>query len=343
MTDTTTAGPRTGSDFAALSRRITEAGLMRRRPGYYALRFTLVGALAAATATAFLVLGPTPWQLLVAVAAAFTYGQVALLAHDVAHRQVFRGRAASAAVGRLLGNLGIGMSYAAWQDKHTRHHAHPNHEGLDPDVEPGTIAFTPAQAARSRGINRFLIRHQRLLFFPELSLAGVDLRVSSVRRLIDNPYPRRGLEAVLLAGHVLGYLAVVFLLLPWPLALGFVAVHQALFGIYLGSMFAPNHKGMEMPTGKMDRLRTQVVTSRNVSGGRFTDRPLHWLMGGLNHQIEHHLFPSMPTPNLRAARPIVKQFCAERGVSYHETGLIRSWQEILQALHEAGEPLRAEL
>jgi fatty acid desaturase len=113
-------------------------------------------------------------------------------------------------------------------------------------------------------------------------------------------------------------------------------VHQALFGIYLGCTFAPNHKGMPMPTDDLDFLRKQVLTSRNVRGGRIVDV----VLGGLNYQIEHHLFPSMPTPHLHKAQPIVKRFCEEQGISYHETGLIASYGEALRHLHAAGAPLR---
>jgi fatty acid desaturase len=115
-----------------------------------------------------------------------------------------------------------------------------------------------------------------------------------------------------------------------------------LFGVYLGSIFAPNHKGMAMPDGRLDFLRKQVITSRNVRGGSLTDGLLHVAMGGLNHQIEHHLFPSMPTPHLRRARPIVRSFCTEIGVPYHETGLAQSWAEALGQLRRASAPLRAE-
>ncbi|QYN31799.1 acyl-CoA desaturase [Pseudonocardia sp. DSM 110487] len=342
-TITDTPAGAAGSDFARLSARVAAAGLMRRRPGYYVARFLLVGAFAAATAGAFVLLGDSPWQLAVAAAAAVLYGQIALLAHDVAHRQVFRTRGPSAIVGRILGNLGIGMSYGWWQDKHTRHHANPNHEGLDPDVEAGALVWTGEQARASSGLNRLINRHQAVLFFPLLTFAGLDLRRASLQGLLGAngaKVRRRGLELALLATHVVGYLAVLFVVLPPGLALAFFAVHQGLFGIYLGSIFAPNHKGMDMPTTTMDFLRKQVLTSRNVAGGRLTDGLLHVAMGGLNHQIEHHLFPSMPTPNLRRSRKLVREFCAEVGVPYHETGLVRSWSESLGQLREASAPLR---
>jgi fatty acid desaturase len=127
-----------------------------------------------------------------------------------------------------------------------------------------------------------------------------------------------------------------FLVLSPLQAIVFLLLHQALFGVYLGMTFAPNHKGMPHPTGDEDYLRKQVLTSRNVRGGWFVDVAL----GGLNYQIEHHLFPAMPTPNLRKVKPIVQQYCAEIGVSYAETGLVESYRQALHHLHEVGAPLR---
>ncbi|MDN5933363.1 MAG: acyl-CoA desaturase [Pseudonocardia sp.] len=331
---------RTGSDFALLSRRISAAGLLDPAPRHYVGRALLLGTVAAATVAAFVVLGDSWWQLLVAAVAAVVYGQVALFAHDVAHRQVFRTRRAAEVTGRLIGNIGIGMSYGWWMQKHTRHHADPNHVGRDPDVAPGTFVLTPEHARASRGLARFMIRHQDALFFPQITLAGLDLRRAGIQGLLAGRLPYRRTELALIAAHIGGYLAALIVALPPGLAAAFFAVHQCLFGVYLGSIFAPNHKGMLMPSERMDFLRKQVLTSRNVRGGRFTDGLLHVAMGGLNHQIEHHLFPSMPTPHQRRARAVVREFCTEVGVPYHETTLLGSWSEMLTALRTAAAPLR---
>ncbi|WP_181766925.1 fatty acid desaturase family protein [Streptomyces albidus (ex Kaewkla and Franco 2022)] len=328
-----------GSDFAELSRRIAEAGLLRRRPGYYTLRLTLVGVALTAGWTAFFVLGDTWWQMAVAVFLGLVFGQLALAAHDLAHRQVFTRRRASEVGGRLVGNLGIGMSYGWWMNKHTRHHANPNHEELDPDVSPDILVWSQDQARAAKGLPRFIGRHQAGLFFPLLTLEGFNLHVSSIRALRERHMKKRVLEGTLLFAHLGGYLAALFLVLPPTTALAFLFVHQAVFGVYLGSIFAPNHKGMPTLTGedRPDFLRRQVLTSRNVRGGPFTDIAL----GGLNYQIEHHLFPSMPSPHLRRAQVIVRDYCAELGVGYHETGLVASWREALRHLHEVGVPLRS--
>jgi hypothetical protein len=78
--------------------------------------------------------------------------------------------------------------------------------------------------------------------------------------------------------------------------------------------FAPNHKGVPIvPAGiKTDFLRRQVLASHNVRGGRITD----FVLGGLNYQIEHHLFPSMPRPNLRRAQALIRSYCHSHDVAY---------------------------
>jgi fatty acid desaturase len=65
-------------------------------------------------------------------------------------------------------------------------------------------------------------------------------------------------------------------------------------------------------------------------------------LGGLNYQIEHHLFPAMPTPNLRKAQPIVQAYCQQAGVAYESTSLIDSYRQALRYLHEVGAPLRVK-
>jgi fatty acid desaturase len=309
---TATTSPRRatgGSDFAELNRRIDALGLMRRRPAYYALRLALVGVLVVAGWTAFFLIGSSWWNLLVAVFLAVAFAQLALVAHDLAHRQVFRTKRPSEIAGRLAGNLGIGMSYGWWMDKHTRHHNNPNHDDLDPDVAPELLIWATESALGRRGLKGFVTRHQAGLFFPLLTLLGIDLKVSSIKALRAGIVKQPALEGSLLAVHAVVYLGTLFFVLSPLQAIAFLVVHQALFGVYLGMTFAPNHKGMPHPTGTEDYLRKQVLTSRNVRGGRVVDIAL----GGLNYQIEHHLFPAMPSPNLRKAQPIVQQYCAGSG------------------------------
>ncbi|WP_020671789.1 fatty acid desaturase family protein [Amycolatopsis nigrescens] len=334
------AGPATGSDFSRLAQRITKAGLLDRRPGYYVARIGIVAGLYLAGLAAFFLIGDSWWQLAIAAFFAIMFAQVALVSHDIAHRQVFRTRRPSQVAGWITGNLGVGMSYGWWMDKHTRHHANPNHEELDPDVDPDILVWSTDQAKAAKGLPRFIGRWQAFLFYPLLTLEGLNLHVSGFRALFRPNLKHRGIEATLLIVHVLGYLALLFLVLSPDKALAFLAVHQGLWGVYMGSVFAPGHKGMPtLKAGeKLDFLRRQVLTTRNVRGGPVVDIA----MGGLNYQIEHHLFPSMPTPHLPRAQRIIREYCAEIDVPYYETGLIDSYRQALRHLHEVGEPIRLE-
>ncbi|MET7704694.1 acyl-CoA desaturase [Micromonospora sp. NPDC005413] len=324
-----------GSEYADLSRLVRNANLLDRQPRHYATRVTLVLGCLGFMGVVFVRLGSSWWQMATAAGVAVLLGQLAFLGHDAGHRQIFRSRRANDVVGLVCANLVTGISYGWWVDKHNRHHAHPNTEGRDPDIVVAPLSFTPSQAAAQRGLRALFVRHQAALFFPLLLAEGLHLHAASVRAVVSRGgLRRRRAEAGLLILHFAGYLGAVFLVLSVPQAIVFILVNQALFGLYLGSSFAPNHKGMPILTeaDDLDYLRRQVLTSRNVRGGPLLDA----LLGGLNYQIEHHLFPSMPRPNLRHAQPLIRQFCTEHGITYHETTLIQSWTQGLAHLRAIG-------
>jgi fatty acid desaturase len=333
---TTTEGyaPVRGSAYAELSRRVKQAGLLERRIGYYAWKIAITTTLLVAGWTTFVLVGNSWWTIAVAVFLGVIFAQIGFLGHDAGHRQIFRSKRANYVMGILHGNLAIGLSYGWWVDKHNRHHAHPNTEGADPDIDIGALAFSVTQA-RTRGpVARFFARYQAWFFFPLLTLEGLSLHAASIKALIGRSLRNRSWEWALLAVHVVGYLGVVFLVLSPVRALAFIAVQQGLFGVYLGCSFAPNHKGMPVldADDKSDFLSRQVLTSRNVKGGWLTDLAL----GGLNYQIEHHLFPSMPRPNLQRAQTLIREFCHQHGLPYAQSGLVSSYAQALRYLHEVG-------
>ena len=332
------SGPQRGSDYAQLSRQVKQAGLLERRPGRYAWKITATAVLLAAGWAVFVLVGDSWWQLAVAVFLAVMFTQFGFLGHDAGHRQISSSRRVSYILGILLGNLGIGLSYGWWVAKHNRHHAHPNTEGADPDISMKVLAFTATQARASRGLPRLLFRYQAYLFFPLLLGEAVSVHAASIHALVAKGSRGRLAEAPLLAIHLAGYLTVVFLVLPPVKAVVFILVQQGLFGLYLGASFAPNHKGMPIldSADRSDFLRRQVLTSRNVRGGWLTDLAL----GGLNYQIEHHLFPSMPRPNLARSQDLIRDFCQQRDLSYCQTSLISSYAQALRYLNTVGRPAR---
>jgi fatty acid desaturase len=328
------------SEYTQLSRQIKHAGLLERRHGWYAARIGINLLLLAGGWAAFAILGESWWQLLTAAYLAVVFTQLAFVGHDAGHRQIFRSRRANDRVGLVHANLLTGISFGWWVPKHNAHHTNPNHEDLDPDISITALAFTPDQASSKHGLVRMIARYQGWLFFPLLLLEAAHLHLASAKAIIRGGHSRANLlEGLLLLIHVAAYLAALLVVLSPLQAVLFLAVQQGLFGLYLGCSFAPNHKGMPTLTqaDELDFLRRQVLTSRNVAGSR----PVDFVLGGLNYQIEHHLFPNMPRPNLRRAQPLVRAFCHQHGLPYTEASLFGSYAEAIRHLHTVGAPLRA--
>ncbi|MFJ1647845.1 acyl-CoA desaturase [Streptomyces sp. NPDC088258] len=335
-----------GSDFAPLLRTVREQGLLERRPGWYLRGITVNLLLLAAIVAAMVLLGPSWWTLLLAPPLAVLSARMAFVGHDAGHVQITADRKRGRLVQLVHANLLLGMSQEWWNDKHNRHHANPNHVDKDPDVAADILVFTQRQTGDRTGVRRWLTRHQAWLFFPLTTLEGIALKVYGFQAVLSResdgmPRRRRAVEGGLLVAHVAGYATLLLTTLTVGQAVVFALIHQMLLGLHLGMAFAPNHKGMEMPdpenSDDWGHLRRQVLTSRNIRGGALTD----WFLGGLNYQIEHHLFPSMPRPHLRLAQPLVRAHCRTLGLPYTETGLIESYRQALGHLHEVGEPLRA--
>ncbi|REJ04671.1 acyl-CoA desaturase [Microbacterium bovistercoris] len=330
------SGTRGSSTFTELAQQIRARGLLRRRYGYYWSKLVGAPLVLAICLGAFVWIGDTWWQLFTAAVLAIVFTQIAFLGHDAAHRQIFVSGRWNDWISLVLGDLLVGMSYGWWQHKHTRHHANPNKLGSDPDIELPVIAVTAETAARQHNpAITWLRAHQGLLFFPILFFEGISLHASSVRRVFARGrLERRWVEITFLALRMGGYLVLVFIVLSPGIAFVFLAVQLGLFGFYMGVSFAPNHKGMPVVPRemKLDFLRRQVMMSRNIRGARFLDIA----MGGLNYQIEHHLFPSMPRPHLRRAAPIIADYCHAHDVPYTETGLFASYAIVIRYINRVG-------
>ena len=142
--------PDIAQSYTAVARVVREMGLLERTRLFY-------GALALGLTTALVAVGFGVWllgdswlQLLTAGALGIIFTQFAFLAHEASHRQILKSGLANDRIGRFLATFVVGMSYAWWMNKHTRHHGNPNKIGKDPDVEIDTISFIEEDAAKAR-------------------------------------------------------------------------------------------------------------------------------------------------------------------------------------------------
>jgi len=322
------------ADFTELSRRLRDGGLFRRRGGYYAVTIPVVVVALAVLAAMVVLIGDSWWNLVSAVGLAFVLAQIGFLGHDAGHRQVWARRRPNDAVGLVLTNLLSGFSFGWWLAKHSRHHAHTNAEGRDPDIAAGALVYTPAQVEACGRFGRWFARIQPFTLVPLLFLEALNLHVASVRALARRRDVGVLAESSLLVLHVGLFFVTPFLVLSPIRAVAFIVVTQMLFGFYLGASFLPNHVGMPTMTTDDDLgfLRRQVRSSRNLGDSALVG----FLYGGLDSQIEHHLFPSMPRANLRRARVVVRAFCAEHDIPYAEQTLHDAYRDVIGHLRTVG-------
>ncbi|HLF79175.1 MAG TPA: acyl-CoA desaturase [Dehalococcoidia bacterium] len=314
--------------YADLRRQLAQAGLLHKRPVLYlpyvfltlALSVSLVVELTAFSGLIALTLG----ALLLSQA----FMQVTYIAHDAGHGQVFESRKRN----RLLFHFTCfinGTSGLWWTDKHTRHHAAPNHEGIDSDIDIPILAFSQAQAESKRGFARFLVRRQGWLCLPMMTLQSIYPQVQSVTFLLrtrPNAY-RRHLLA-LAVHHFLLASGLVLLVGPWA-ALYVAFVAYCLFGVHMSLAFITNHTAMPLTEDgriQLSFMATQLRTTRNVTTNQIGDL----LYGGLHYQIEHHLFPALPRPNLRKASPIIRNYVEAAGLRYDACSVRHVYGDILR-------------
>ena len=170
--------------YTALARAVRSLDLQGRTRWFYVLVFAALVVAFGGAVTGFILLDNSWLQLLIAGALGLIFTQFAFLGHEASHRQIMTSGPANDWIGRLLATVFVGISYAWWMNKHTRHHANPNKVGKDPDIETdAAIAFTEEFAARQRGLLAWITRRQGYLFFPLLLLEGVNLHVNSIRGL----------------------------------------------------------------------------------------------------------------------------------------------------------------
>jgi fatty acid desaturase len=321
--------------YSEVSNVVRDMGLLQRAPWFYSILGAVLALALGGAITGFILLGDSWFQLLIAGALGIILTQISFLTHEAAHRTILTSGPANDRLARILAAGVVGISHGWWVSKHSRHHANPNTVGKDPDIEIDTVSFIEEDAAKAKGLHAWITRRQGWLFFPLLTLEGLNLHALGFKHLFARgPVKHRVTELSLIAVHFAIYLGALFWLLPIGMAFAFLGVQLAVFGLYMGASFAPNHKGMPIidNSAKLDFFTKQVRTSRNVSGGWAAT----WFMGGLNYQIEHHLFPSMPRPHLARAREIVREHCAKVGVPYTETTILRSYGIVIEYLNRVG-------
>lgn len=316
--------------YAKLKRDVTDAKILDRAYVYSVLLipFSIMGMIASAYLI-YLAKSPLAIIFFCIIFVLFSV-QIAGLVHDSGHRAVFKSTLANDILGYFSCFL-IVYTFSKWKVSHNKHHANPNEEGKDPDIDRPLIAFSEGQAKSKKGILRKLVKIQAYLYYPVGSLTVLYAQISGFYYFAKDVKKIRVFESIFfLIGIFIWLVLPILIFSPLKVFLIYVTVYP-LFGLYLFNIFAPNHKGMpQVKKGdKLSFLEQQVMTARNVRGGFFTD----FLLVGLNYQIEHHLFPNCPRNKLKLITPFVKKTCRDLGLEYTEVGFVETNKIILKELN----------
>jgi fatty acid desaturase len=332
------------SNYTELLARVKAAGLLHKKPSFYVIRLVILSIAALGLWTAGGFIGASGAQDSLIIPAAFAIAgllgivsaQFGFIAHEASHRQVFRNNKWNDWTGLFLSNLFAGLSYGFWMRKHNKHHQKPNQIGEDPDIAIRVLSFTVESRDEKRGVERWISNRQGYLFPFLLFLTGFDLLLDSFLAIgrKDRPVGIRTLEFSLMVVRQTAPYVIMGAMFGWLWAIALWVFMMMVFGFFMGAAFAPNHKGMPLVPrdAKLDFFERQVVTSRNIRGSWLKDN----LMGGLNYQVEHHLFPSMARPYLKRAHDIVLAYCNDKNITLVEMNLISSYKAIIVYLNKVG-------
>ncbi len=316
------------AEYEKLLERVAAAGLFKRtyRAHLFIFLTTLLGLLFSLVVLAST---DTLWvQLLNACVAAFFSVQLGLLGHDLSHHGVFVSKRINYFFAVLVWGLGCGLSEGRWFYKHNAHHRSPNHIGHDPDVDIPFV-FSPEQASsRPQFYKKYIFPHQHILFWIGIWFVYPYNILNSMRFLLRDITWRSAFEIILILMHFTLTFGITFWLLPSLVASIFNVTVFLVMGAYMAMIFAPNHKGEDMLSpDQTHNWVHQITLTRNL----FSNPVVSYIFGGLEYQIEHHLFPSLSRFYYRNVQVIVKNFCKEKEFPYHET----TWMNSLRQIHHS--------
>lgn len=267
-----------------------------------------------------------------AILIAFPRSWVGFIGHDISHGQVFSSRPVSYATGLIVWNLLTGIRMSSWERNHHPHHEHTNKIGFDPDVD-NPFVFSEKQGDIDHPFARFLpkfSKYQHLYFFMMLPfIHSVRMLAVLSRASQEKKDVYFFIEFGLLLTFVVLFFSYAFYFFGLINGALFLLLNYGTTALIAGLAFAPNHKGQPM-LGPDEEVtyKTQVISSRNLSPNPVID----FLYGGLNYQIEHHLFTDMSRFHFKKARILVREFCEREGLPYHETTPLGSLIEMYRSL-----------
>lgn len=348
-------------DFRNIRQELLRRGLFETDPTYYYKMYAWYATIFITSLYLTLVCESTLAHMSGAVMMGLFWQQIAGWGHDVGHSSVTHDFQHDALVGAKIGNALMGISVGWWKRSHNTHHVVCNSIEHDPDIQHmPVLAVTPEimkkpfwstyhdKVVAVDAFARFFIRHQHILFLPIMAVARFNLYAQSWILILTTTnkdykimYNRltEVTSLILFAGWVTG----VCLSLPtWKESLGWLMLSHGTSAllhvqICLSHFSMHTYHGNAYNDASDEWYKMQLKTSMNVDCHKWLD----WFHIGLQFQVEHHLFPTLPRHNLRIARDMVREVCKKHGIEYHEQTFFQGVLKTILCLRETALRARA--
>jgi len=277
---------------------------------------------------------------------ALFWQQLAFFGHDIGHNAISHRRKDDLWYGIFFGNTLGGISLGWWKRSHNVHHIVCNSIENDPDIQHLPLfAVTTGEFGRyfstyhqkwfsTDAVAKFLVSYQHFLFYPVMFFARFNLYAQSYLLLLSKEYVQhKKLEFATLVAFAVWFVTLTMQLPTWTERIVYVVLSHGLAGVLhvqicLSHFTMHTYHGQAYNDDEDEWFRMQVKTTMNIDCPVWMD----WFHGGLQFQIEHHLWPRLPRHNLRYARTLTKALCKKHGIHYHEPGFFAGNCELVSAM-----------
>jgi fatty acid desaturase len=272
----------------------------------------------------------TSWQesAIAYVVMALLLAQFAFIGHDAGHNSLSDKTSINRALGQFSMSFVTGLAFDEWIGRHRDHHKFCQDESRDPDMAVAfVVSLTEASKHKKSALGRLMTRTQPVHIWLLSFLFGHSQRLMSQASVLKSPR-LFWLDALALIAHFALWFGVPCGLLDvsFEAALLTYLIPLTILGPYLAAIFWVNHIGMPVVRDieSFSFFEHQLITSRTINN----PPAYNWLFGGLNFQIEHHLFPQVPSSRLHAVQTIVQTHIANCRISYHSV----SWWQAMRLI-----------
>jgi len=318
-----------------LKRDLEKINFFKKRHLLSAIKFTVLIILLVATHVCVIIFIDKPYYIIFVVLWGILAVQFGLFAHEAGHRAASN----SSIVNKIYGYFSMpfvnGNNFTVWVDLHNQHHQYVQIENMDPDMDfKILLSVYPAQAKLKNKFLKKIQRFQQIYFWFISLFFSWSFRLKSFDLIIKNPKKMK-MDSVLIISHYFVWLGIPAIFIGFNLALINYLFYSMVLSFYLAIIFSVNHIGLPTLSGvpqKMDFTKLQIEYSRNITNHKFLD----FIFGGLNFQIEHHLFPGVSIRNLRNGSRIVSEFCKKNNFKYQTMCLLPALRQIYKHLYNMG-------